>query len=142
MRFRGLFDPPGKFIYGSMTFRGLFANSSTGPRNFRRCGRRLCSLVVFWPVIVVHDCCFALVAVLGVLGFLVTVFDNICVPDCSFCRCLCSLVVALVRACVRLLPFLSVLVFPRCRFGRCLCSLVAVLPRMQCWWCLVSQLPF
>ena len=80
MRFRGLFDPPGKFIYGSMTFRGLFANSSTGPRNFGRCGRRLCSLVVFWPVIVLHDCRFALVAVLVVLGFLVTVLVNACVP--------------------------------------------------------------
>ena len=36
--------------------------------------------LTFWPVIVLHDCRFALVAVLVVLGFLVTVFDNICVP--------------------------------------------------------------
>ena len=80
MRYRGLFDPPGKFIYGSMRFRGLFANSSMGPRNFGRCGGRLCALIVFWPIIVLHDCSFVLVAVLVVFGFLVTVFVNTCVP--------------------------------------------------------------
>ena len=36
--------------------------------------------LTFWPVIVLHDCRFALVAVLVVLGFLVTVFVSACVP--------------------------------------------------------------
>ena len=40
----------------------------------------LCALIVFWPIIVLHDCSFVLVAVLVVFGFLVTVFVNICVP--------------------------------------------------------------
>ncbi len=128
MRLRGLFDPPCKFIYGSIRFRGLFANSSTGPRNFGRCGRRLCSLIVFWPVIVLHDCRFALVAVLGVLGFLITVFDNICVPGLQFLsvlvfpgccvgRCLCSFVAVFVGACVPKMPFWPAPVFPGCRFA-------------------------
>ncbi len=73
-----------------------------------------------------HDCRFALVAVLVVLRLLVTVFVNACVPNCSFGQCLCFLVSVLVGACVRLLQFLSVLVFPRFRFGRPLCSLVVV----------------
>ena len=76
----------------------------------------------------VRDCRFALIAVLVVLGFLVTVFVGACLPDCRFGRCLCSLVAVLVGACVRVLLFLSVRVSPRCRFGRRLCSLVAVLP--------------
>ncbi len=56
-------------------------------------------------MIVFPGCRFALVAVLVVLGFLVTVLMNACVPE---------------------LPFWSACV-PSYRFGRCLCSRVAVL---------------
>ena len=80
-----------------------------------------------------HDCRFALVAVLVVLGFLVTVFVSACVPglqfwsvlvfpSCCVGRCLCSFVAVFVGACVPKMPFWSAPVFPGCRF-----ALVAVL---------------
>ena len=80
-----------------------------------------------------HDCSFALVAVLVVFGFLVAVFVNTCVPrlrlwsvlvfpSCCIGRCLCSFVAVFVGACVPKMPFWSAPVFPGCRF-----ALVAVM---------------
>ena len=59
--------------------------------------------------------------------FVETQKETIVFASCRFCRCLCSPVAVLVGACVRQLPFWSVLVFASCRFGRCLCSPAAVL---------------
>ena len=63
--------------------------------------------------------------------FVETQKETIVFASCRFCRCLCSPVAVLVGACVRQLPFWSVLVFASCRFGRCLCSSLVAEP--GCW---------